>query len=292
MMQDELIVTSLQVLTQVLGLFKCQSAYYLHFMLIWRDIMLVQILVCKWFKSRLTRPAGFDLGCKHPSMPAHSLGWKNASMKSVSCMRVQTVLWLQTPKHACTHPRLKDCKHKICQLHEDTTGVVVGRGMLACLHGPIPAKHILTVPVLSTVTSLCNNCFGSHCWLLPKNLLVLKRPYSWVPMQSECSDWLPIALSLHWGCPYIKCPHKEKLLNWYSEDCNTANGPGAVAVSCSVSSNIARCFNLILGLDKHADIALGPNTSVTRCHVNCSNAWQFHWWPCVAHMRVLACKWT
>ena len=31
-------------------------------------------------------------------------------------------------------------------------------------------------------------------------------------MQSECSDWSPMALSLHQYCPYIECPYKETLL--------------------------------------------------------------------------------
>ena len=49
-----------------------------------------------------------------------------------------------------------------------------------------------------TVMSLYNDCFGSQ------DTVRIQR--------SECSDWLPIALSLHQGCPYIECPYKEKLL--------------------------------------------------------------------------------
>ena len=36
-------------------------------------------------------------------------------------------------------------------------------------------------------------------------------------MQSECSDWLPMALSFHRDCSYIKCPYKERSL--YAELC-------------------------------------------------------------------------
>ena len=30
-----------------------------------------------------------------------------------------------------------------------------------------------------------------------------------IPLPQECSDCFPVALSLHWGCPYIGCPDKE-----------------------------------------------------------------------------------
>ena len=56
--------------------------------------------------------------------------------------------------------------------------------------------------VLHTVYSLCNDCFGNQdiC------------PYSEGPLQSECSNWLPMVSSLHQNCPYIECPYKENLL--------------------------------------------------------------------------------
>ena len=44
-----------------------------------------------------------------------------------------------------------------------------------------------------------------------KRILMWSCPYSEAPLQSECSDWSPLALSLHQGCPYIECPYKEKL---------------------------------------------------------------------------------
>ena len=36
--------------------------------------------------------------------------------------------------------------------------------------------------------------------------------YAEVLMQSECSDWFPIALSLHQDCPYIYCPYQRDFL--------------------------------------------------------------------------------
>ena len=50
--------------------------------------------------------------------------------------------------------------------------------------------------------------------LVPKKtVLVSNCPYSKVLLQSECSGCYPIALFLHYGCPYIECPYKEKSLN-------------------------------------------------------------------------------
>ena len=45
-----------------------------------------------------------------------------------------------------------------------------------------------------------------------KIVLTSNCPYSEGPLQSEYSDWLPMTLSLHRDCPYIKCPYKESLL--------------------------------------------------------------------------------
>ena len=44
---------------------------------------------------------------------------------------------------------------------------------------------------VTTVTSCCNNCFG--CKTL---VLTLICPYSEVPLQSDCSDWLPKCIVL------------------------------------------------------------------------------------------------
>ena len=57
-----------------------------------------------------------------------------------------------------------------------------------------------------TTNSLYNDCFGL------KVVLVSNCPESEVPMQSDRSGWLQIALSLLRECPYIKCPQEEKLL--------------------------------------------------------------------------------
>ena len=51
-----------------------------------------------------------------------------------------------------------------------------------------------------------------------KRVLTLNCPYSEGPLRSECSDWLPMAMSLHRDCPDIKCPHKECLL-YQSQPC-------------------------------------------------------------------------
>ena len=60
---------------------------------------------------------------------------------------------------------------------------------------------------LSTVTSLCHNCFGHQ-----RKLSLQRCPHSEGQLQSECSDWFPITLVLHQEWPYIESLHKEKLL--------------------------------------------------------------------------------
>ena len=45
-----------------------------------------------------------------------------------------------------------------------------------------------------------------------KFVLTSKCPYSLGPLQSECINWSPMALSLHQSCPYMQCPYKENLL--------------------------------------------------------------------------------
>ena len=60
--------------------------------------------------------------------------------------------------------------------------------------------------MVATVTSLGNNCFAKII------VLTSACPYSGGTLQSQCNDWLPIALSLRRECPFIDCPYKEKLL--------------------------------------------------------------------------------
>ena len=45
-------------------------------------------------------------------------------------------------------------------------------------------------------------------WSLHQVVLTPKHHCS----QSECSDWFPMALSLHWECPYIECPYKDQFI--------------------------------------------------------------------------------
>ena len=63
-------------------------------------------------------------------------------------------------------------------------------------------------PMAGTVTSLCNSCLVTKIIVLTPNC-----PYSAGPLQSECSDWIPLAASFHQECPYIRCPYKEKSLH-------------------------------------------------------------------------------
>ena len=58
-----------------------------------------------------------------------------------------------------------------------------------------------------TVTSLCSDCFVYQKIVLTSHCL-----YSKGPLQSECSDWFPLALSLSQECPYIECPYNKKVL--------------------------------------------------------------------------------
>ena len=71
-------------------------------------------------------------------------------------------------------------------------------------------SHTARHQVSHTVNSLCNDCFV--CPYIEKFVLTSKCPYSEGRLQSECSGWLPMALSLHRGCPYIKCPYNESLM--------------------------------------------------------------------------------
>ena len=63
-----------------------------------------------------------------------------------------------------------------------------------------------------TVFALHYALFATTALSSHKVVLTLNCPYSQVSLQSERSDWLPIALSLYQECYYIKCPCEEKLL--------------------------------------------------------------------------------
>ena len=64
----------------------------------------------------------------------------------------------------------------------------------------------------SSPTAVQWSFYGTTALAPKKNVLMSNCPRSEVPVQSECSDRLQIALSLHQECPYIKHFYKEKLL--------------------------------------------------------------------------------
>ena len=45
--------------------------------------------------------------------------------------------------------------------------------------------------------------------VVKKSVLTINCPYPEESLQSECSDWFTMALSLHQECPYIEHPYKE-----------------------------------------------------------------------------------
>ena len=53
--------------------------------------------------------------------------------------------------------------------------------------------------------SLGNNCSG-----MQEMHPYIRLSFFTKPLQSECSDWLPVALSLHQDRPFIECPYKQK----------------------------------------------------------------------------------
>ena len=57
--------------------------------------------------------------------------------------------------------------------------------------------------------SLCQygNLYIMTALGIKENVLTSNCSYSEVPLSSECSAWFPVALSLHWECPYIECPY-------------------------------------------------------------------------------------
>ena len=61
--------------------------------------------------------------------------------------------------------------------------------------------------------------------LTKENALTLSGPYSRVPSQLKCSDWLPTLLSLHQVCPCTECPDNEV----------TVYACGSVIISCTAA---------------------------------------------------------
>ena len=79
-----------------------------------------------------------------------------------------------------------------------------------------------------------------HTTLFVTTALVTKQfvltsncPYPGGPVQSQCSDWLPMALSLHQECSYIECPYKESLL--YASSCAACMSQHTSLASCSLT---------------------------------------------------------
>ena len=48
--------------------------------------------------------------------------------------------------------------------------------------------------------------FVTTVFVIKRTVLILNFPIWDVPLQSKCSDWFPISLSLHQHCPYKECP--------------------------------------------------------------------------------------
>ena len=49
--------------------------------------------------------------------------------------------------------------------------------------------------------------FITAALVLETIVLILSCPYSGIPLQSNCSDWFLISLSLHQACPYEEPPY-------------------------------------------------------------------------------------
>ena len=103
-------------------------------------------------------------------------------------------------------------------------------GMITCVHAVSSLR--CQAHLCSRTPWLCilANCpITRLCWvqriLFVKTALLTKKivltsicPYSEGPLQSECSDWSPIALSLHSDSPCIEGPYKESLLYQHVQD--------------------------------------------------------------------------
>ena len=78
----------------------------------------------------------------------------------------------------------------------------------------ISSVHLIFVgTVLLTFGSLVQPYNFTAMHVYPeKHVLILKCPNSGSPLQSKHNEWVPIAFSLHWVCPYIEFPYSKQLL--------------------------------------------------------------------------------
>ena len=74
------------------------------------------------------------------------------------------------------------------------------RGRIVELEGQLQALKVQYFP------------FETTAFVPERSVLTSNSAYSGVLLQSECSDWCPISLSLHRFYCYKECPYTEKLL--------------------------------------------------------------------------------
>ena len=80
--------------------------------------------------------------------------------------------------------------------------------------------------------------------LVPKRpVLISNWPYSEMPLQTECSEQSPIALSLHQECLYIECPYKENFLYFYMHQAEPWNLKSMLIITRRKSWADKRCLS-------------------------------------------------